>query len=136
MSYGVSAALQQAVYQQLSNDASITALVGSAVYDTIPSGTLPDTYVSLGPEVVRDRSDKTGSGANHIFEVSVVTTIAGFATAKSVGAAISDALHRADMALSRGTLVGLVFVRADAKRIGSGDTRRIDLKFRARVDDS
>jgi len=136
MSYGVSAALQQAVYQRLASDTSLGSLVGAAIYDTIPSGMLPDIYVSLGPEQVRDRSDRTGSGATHIFVVSVITTLAGFSVAKAVGAAISDALHRADLTLSRGSLVGMSFLRADAKRVGTGDTRRIDLKFRARVDDS
>lgn len=136
MSYGVSAALQQAVYQKLASDLALGSLVGTAIYDTIPSGALPDIYVSLGPEEVRDRSDQSGSGANHVFIVSIITTIAGFSVAKTVGAAISDALHRADLVLTRGHLIGLNFVRADAKRVGTGDTRRIDLRFRARVEDS
>lgn len=134
MSYGVSAALQGAVYQRLTGDAALTALVGSAIYDALPSGTLPDLYVSLGPEEARDRSDKTGAGALHLFTISVVSAAAGFQAAKDAAAAVSDALVDAPLSLTRGTLVSLQFDRARAQRLTDG-TRRIDLRFRARVDD-
>lgn len=135
MSYGVAAALQEGVYQRLAGDPALAALVGAAIYDVVPSGTVPGTYVSLGPEDVRDRSDATGGGAEHRFTVSVVTDAAGFQTAKNAAAAISDALIGAPIALARGRLVGLDFLRARARRVQKGDVRRIDLTFRARVED-
>lgn len=136
MSYGVAEALQGAVYQQLAGDATLSALVGSDIYDAIPSGSVPSLYVALGPEVARDRSDKTGAGAEHDFVVSVVTDSAGFAQAKAAAAAVSDALVDADLSLARGTLVYLNFVKAEAVRIGTGSERRINLTFRARVEDT
>jgi hypothetical protein len=136
MSYGVSSALQAAVYQHLVNDSALATLVGSAIYDALPSGTLPSTYVTLGPEDVRERSDKTGHGALHALTISVVTDTAGFQAAKDVAAAISDALVDTDLALGRGTLIYLNFDRAIAKLEGTGTQRRIDLRFRARVQDS
>jgi hypothetical protein len=136
MSYSVSAALQAAVYQALIGDASLAGLVGTAIYDAIPTGTLPVTYVTLGPEIVRDRSDKSGYGAEHKFTISVVTETAGFGAAKAVAAAVSDVLNDADLSLSRGRLVALRFNRATAKRIGLGATRQIDLRFSARVEDA
>ena len=136
MSYGVAVALQAAVYQKLVADAPLGALVGSAIYDAVPSGSLPETYVTLGAEDVRDRSDKTGGGALHVFTVSVISTAAGYEDAKLAAAAISDALVDADLSLSRGELVFLRFARARARQVQSGDTRRIDLTFRARVDDT
>ena len=58
------------------------------------------------------------------------------AFAKAVAAAISDTLVDADLTLSRGRLVGLWFERATARRSGTaGSARRIDLRFRARVED-
>lgn len=135
MSYGVAAALQAAVYQHLSTDPAVTALVGTAIYDALPTGALPGLYVALGQETARDRSDKTGGGAEHEFTVTVVTDSAGFASAKDVAAAISDALVDADLTLSRGVLVSLNFYRAVAARVETGDTRQINLVFRARVDD-
>jgi uncharacterized protein DUF3168 len=137
MSYGVAAALQSAVYQQLLGDTGVSALVGAAIYDALPQGDLPQTYVSLGPENVRDRSDRTGGGALHLFTVSVVTQTAGFGAAKTVAAAIGDTLIGADLTLNRGRLVGLWFDRASARRTGkAGRIRRIDLRFRARVEDN
>lgn len=136
MSYGVAAALQTAVYQALVADATLTGMVGSAIYDAAPTGSLPSLYVSLGPEDVTDASDKTGAGARHEFTVSVVADAAGFLTAKQVATAISDVLVDADLTLNRGSLVGLYFVSAKARRVQDSDVRRIDLKFRARVEDN
>lgn len=135
MSYGVSAALQTAIYQSLVADAALGDLVGADIYDAIPSGTLPSLYVALGPEVVKDRSDKTGGGAEHEFSVSIVTDSAGFATAKQAAGAVSDALVDAELTLNRGTLIALNFYRAKAIRVGDADERRIDLTFKALVQD-
>ncbi|MFX0542400.1 DUF3168 domain-containing protein [Roseovarius sp. S4756] len=134
MSYGGSAALQTAVYGQLIGNADLSALVGGAIYDAPPAGTLPPLYVTLGPEDVRDRSDATSSGAWHRFTVSVISDAAGFASAKTVAAAVGDALTDAELGLDRGHLAGLHFYRARARRDGA--LRRIDLTFRARVSDA
>jgi len=95
MSYGVSAALQEAVYQHLSADAGVVAEVGANVFDALPSGTLPSLYVILGPEVVKDQSDKTGAGALHEIVVSVVTDVAGFSQAKTAATPIFNPLRSA-----------------------------------------
>lgn len=136
MSYGVAAALQEAVYAHLQGDATLTALIGDAIFDAEPSGTLPTLYVTLGPETVRMKSDVSGSGAQHEFEIGVVTENAGFQAAKEVAAAISDALSGADLVLSRGSLVNIWFYRASAARDEVGTLRRVSLTFRARVDDT
>ena len=136
MSYGVSAALQQAVFQRVQGDAVLTGLVGGDIFDAAPTGTVPTTYVSLGPEDVSDASDKTGAGAVHEFTVSVVTEASGFRNAKDVAAAVSDALIDAPLMLTRGALISLGFLKARAKRVQDGDVRRIDLRFRARVEDN
>jgi hypothetical protein len=135
MSYGVAVALQQAVYQALQADSALSTLVGSAIYDAVPPGIVSGTYVSLGPEDVREASDMTGHGAVHEITVSVVTDAAGFASAKAVATAVSDALVGAEFGLARGALVYLNFHRARARRVQDADVRRIDLKFRARVQD-
>ena len=136
MSYGVSAALQAAIYQRLTANVALAALVGTAIYDNAPSGTILGTYVSLGPEDVRDRSDMIGYGALHMITISVISDAAGFQVAKQVGAAVSDALQGAELILSRGALCYINFDRATARRVGTGETRRIDLRFNARVEDS
>jgi hypothetical protein len=135
MSYAVSGALQSAVFAALSGNAGLVGLVGSAIYDAVPAGTVPDLYVRLGTETVREASDGSGAGAVHFLTVSVITTNPGFASAKAAATAVSDALHDADLALTRGTLVSMQFERATARRIDAASARQIDLRFRARVSD-
>jgi len=135
MSYAVSGALQSAVFQRLANDPTLVGLVGTNVFDALPAGAVPPLYVALGPEKAADASDQTGGGALHEFTVSVVTESAGFAVAKETAGAVSDALVDAALTLARGTLVSLRFHKATAARVGTADTRRIDLIFRARVCD-
>ena len=134
MSYAVAAALQAAVYSQLSGDTALGAIVGTAVYDAVPAGTLPAIYVTL--ETARDRSDMTGRGAAHDLRISVISDAQGFQQAKEAAAAVSDALDAVPPALSRGRLVGLWFRQAKATLDRSDGTRRIDMIFRARVEDN
>jgi len=134
MSSAASPSLQQAVYQHLAADTAVIALVGADIYDALPVGTPPALYISLGPEIVLDASSQSGPGARHDFVISVIADTSGFHEAKSVAAAICDALVDAPLLLSRGVLVGLWFLKAKAARSGRGDVRRIDLTFRVRVD--
>ncbi|AXI47041.1 DUF3168 domain-containing protein [Sulfitobacter sp. SK012] len=135
MSYAMASALQTAVFGALASDVALAGLVGTAIYDAVPSGALPEIYVRLGSETVTDASDATGAGAVHRFTVSVITANPGFASAKLAAAAVSDVLHNADLALNRGRLVSLRFDRATASRIDTASARQIDLRFRARVQD-
>jgi len=135
MSYGVSAALQSAVFDALVDNADLSLLIGGAIFDAEPSGSLPNAYISLGPEQVRNRSDKSGSGALHEFIISVISETPGFAAAKTIAVIVGDILVDAELTLSRGELVSLSFQKAKAARIEKGKKRRIDLTFRARVSD-
>lgn len=134
MSLASTAALQTAVYTALTGDMQVTALTGGAIFDALPPGPVPALYVSLGPERVSDASDVVGDGAVHDFPITVISDGAGFHAAKEVAAAISDALTGADLVLSRGSLTALNFLRSRARRVG--DTREIEIWFRAFVDSS
>lgn len=136
MSYAVSEALQTALYQELTGDTLLGEMVGSAIYDALPSGTLPALYVTLGPERVRSAGDSSGTLERHDVSIAVVTTGAGFAQAKAAAGRICDVLAGAELALSRGVLIALRFTRARARRTGTGETRQIDLIFRAEIDDA
>lgn len=132
----LSDALQRGVFETLSADAALQAIVGAEIHDGRPAGPVPDLFVTLGPEEVRDRSDKTRRGAEHRFEVMVVTTRDGFQDAKAAAAAIGDALDEARPVLTRGRVVSLHFLRARARRLRAGQTRAIEMTFRAIVEDS
>lgn len=131
MSYQAAAALQSAVYAQLSG---FPALIGVTVLDAMPPGAVPGSFVLIGPEEVRDQSDKSFAGAEHRFEVSVISDASGFMTAKTIAAAVSEALVDAPLVLATGTLVSLRFMKAQAARLEEGAVRRIDMTFRARID--
>ncbi len=136
MSYGASSALQAGVYQLLTGDAALQALVGSAVYDEVPPGPVSGTYVSLGAGEVRDLSDVSGGIGEHRFDVSVISDAEGFSVAKAAAEAVSDALVDAVPVLARGRVVNLSFVSARARRVRAGQARRIDMIFRAIVEDN
>lgn len=130
MSYGLAAALQAAIYQRLT-----TALPALPIHDALPAGGGSGTFVLLGPEEVLDAGDGSGAGAEHRLVISVISDAEGFLQAKDIAVQISDALVGADLTLSRGRLVYLRFLRAQARRLEAGAARRIDLRLVARVQD-
>lgn len=131
MSYAAAAALQGAVFQRL---AGWSGLTGVSVVDALPPRTGKGTFILLGPETVTDQSDRSGPGAEHQFQVVIISDAKGFMAAKTAASQVSAALVGASFTLTTGTLVGLTFVRAAAKRLNTGDSRRIDLTFRARIE--
>ena len=135
MSYGTAGALQAAVFQLLAADAGVTALVGAGVHDEMPPGPVSGTFISLGEGETRDLSDKTGGIAEHRIGVSVISDAEGFAEAQAAAGAVSDALVDAAPPLSRGRVVSFGFLKARARRVRAGQLRRIDLTFRAIVED-
>lgn len=135
MTYAIGASLQRAVFARLVGEAEIIEIVGPNIYDAVPPGTEPDVFVLIGEEVVRDRSTKTSDGAYHDFTVSVFAKQQGFANSKVLAAIICDSLLVADLSLDRGRVTGLWFRRARTRRGRAPDRRRIDLQFRAHVED-
>lgn len=137
MSYGAGVALQAAVYQHLRDDPALADLVGDAIFDAMPVSAPSGVYVSLGPEDVRDAGDATARGSMHDFVISVMAgsdSGAGFGALKEAAVAIADALEPGGLALSRGRLAGMWFLRANARRVKNGAARQVDLTFRARID--
>lgn len=137
MSYGAGVALQAAVYQHLRADPVLRDLVGDAIFDAMPVEAPSGVFVSLGEEEARDASDATARASRHDFVVSVMAGSdagAGFGAVKAAAVAVADALEQGRLALSRGNLAGLRFLRAKARRMKSGAARQVDLTFRARID--
>ncbi|MEM9579973.1 MAG: DUF3168 domain-containing protein [Pseudomonadota bacterium] len=129
----LSDALQTAIYSRLAGDAPLATLVGAHVYDAVPAGPLPDIYVLIGEEAVKDASDKLAQGALHDVKISVISSVDSFLALKEAAAAITSAMDAPVLTLSRGAVAGLWFRGAQSKRNAAGQ-RRIDLSFRVRVD--
>ena len=135
MTYAAGRSLQTAIYDRLVSDAGIDALLAGAVFDDVPIDA-PNLFVAIGPERVRGVGDSSGEGAVHELTISAVTRREGYLAAKAVAVAVSDSLAGTELTLARGRLVSLRFVRAETKRDKAEGTRRIDLIFRARTDDT
>lgn len=134
MSYTLSDVLQTAVFGALSQDAELTALVNGAIYDALPSGGIPQLYITLGTERVRDRSDYETRAALHEFAIIVVSDAPGFLTAKQAATRVSEILDNGDLSLSRGRLVRLDFHKANARL--RDNRREVEIWFRAFVEDT
>lgn len=134
MTYALGESLQMAVYSRLAGDPSLDEAVGGAIFDAVPSSA-PDLFVALGPEQARGRSDQSGQGAVHDIRISVVTIRDGYMAAKKVAGLVSDALVGMDLPMTRGRMVSMRFLKANARRDKGEGTRRIDLWFRARLDE-
>ncbi len=139
MTYALSQALQVAIYDHLSNDPTLTGLVGAEIHDAplaVPVADVPDVHVTIGEERVRDGSTKTSDGAEHDFTVTVHTKAGGFSRAKEAAGAICDALIDTPLVLSRGVLINLRFLFARADRDRASAPRRVALRFRAVLEDT
>ena len=137
MSYAGSEALQRAVYQRLIANPGVTAQVGTEIYDAAPpidAAAQPEVYIHFGSERVRDVGSQTSRSARHDFSIFVQAGTTGFLRAKAAAGAVCDALIDAEMPLSRGELVGLSFVSAEARRGPAPTRRQIELRFRATID--
>ncbi|MEE9455220.1 MAG: DUF3168 domain-containing protein [Paracoccaceae bacterium] len=139
MSVALSGELQGAVYGALAADVGLAALVGAEIYDApLPlGGALPlGEHVTLGEEVVKPFDTVTSSGGVHDFDVLVHSSANGFSAAKAVSAAVGTVLIDASLSLASGNLVSLRFLKARAKRGVAPELRRIEMRFRAVVENT
>lgn len=125
----LSLALQEAIHGQLS-----AALPDEVpVFDAVPTGGLPETYVLLGEGEARPARRVPGV-QEHFAQVVIVTQQRGFATAKAIAAMVSDALAVPPI-LSEGRALSMRLVRERARRGKGQARRRVELTFRARIAD-
>lgn len=137
MSYHLSASLQRAIYQRLSSNPEVAALVGAAIHDAPVALRADDAsadYVTLGEESVRANDTKTSRGAIHDFTVTAHSARDGFERVKRIAGAVCASLVDAPLELDAGRLVALRFLQAKAERGRAPEKRRVALRFRAVVD--
>ncbi|SET83474.1 DUF3168 domain-containing protein [Oceanicella actignis] len=136
MTYALSLVLQEGVWQALANAPQLVGLIDGRVYDAPPHAAAPDAsdlpYVTLGDEEAEAWSAGGLEGAVHDLTISVHARGEGFAEAKRIGAAISEALTEAPPPLAQGRVAMVEFLSARTRRLSDG-RRRIDLRFRFRV---
>jgi hypothetical protein len=139
VTYALSWPLQKAVYERLSADPAVAAIAPGRIFDAPPPLAGPaeeePLHAIIGDESVRDWSSAERGGAAHVLGVSVFAAERSFAEAKRLAGAISEALTRGGLAPERGRVVSLAFLSARTRREAKGRVRRIDLRFRALVED-
>lgn len=131
-----SAALQSGIYQTLSNATSISNLIGTNIFDAVPSGLVAETYVLIGEEKVISKADFNNGATRHDVTINVVSSASGFSDAKIVASEICNVLDGAAMVLSAGNLRNIQFRMARSRRDTGATERRIDLVFRALIDEA
>ena len=138
MTYALAWPLQRAVYHRLATDLAVSALVGDRIHDAPPpeAGPAAGPYLTIGDETAKDWSTQTDRGAEHAIAITVHAASEGFAEAKRITAAVSDALLRDGLSLDRGHVVCIGFLGAETKRAEDGRLRQIALRFRVLVEDT
>lgn len=139
MTYVLAEPLQRAIFNALTGDPALQALVGTDIYDAplpLDGKSMPPDYITIGGETVSNRGSKTEPGALHDFDVVVHSNAPGFVNSKKIAGAVCDVLLDAQLTLSRGQLIYLRFLKARADVGVPPARRRISLKFRAFVEDS
>jgi len=140
MTYALAWPLQQSVFQLLAADPQVGALAGTRIYDSPPQASglsgLEEIYIALGDERAEDWSTADGAGAVHVLTISIVAPRAGFAEAKQLAGAVSDAMLSATLAPVRGRVVTVNFIDARTLRAVRDNILQIEMRFRLALEDT
>ena len=121
--------MQQAIYQLLSTDSTLSSLV-TGVYDHVPAGTaLP--YITIGDATSRDWSTKTSSGSQLLFTIHAYSAEGGRKQVTDIMTRVYDLLHQGTLSLTSHTLVAVRFELGDIERERDGEIYHGRVRFRA-----
>lgn len=129
MTYFSHFSLQQVLYQTLSGDSALSALV-TGVFDHVPQATAYP-FVTLGEASIRDWSNLENAGTEQQITLRVWSREAGRKEAADIMERIVAVLQNADLSVSGQTLVLLKFVSSSIELQNDGLTTRGSLIFRA-----
>ena len=123
--------LQKGIYQTLSQDTSITGLLGGTnIYDDAPqSADYP--YLTFGQSVARDWSTGTEDGLEHILTLHVWSRAGGKKETHEIIEAIRQALKAAPVAINDHALVNLRHEFSEARQDPDGETYHGIVRYRA-----
>jgi hypothetical protein len=123
--------LQKAIFDALSADAALTALLEPGrIYDDVPQGS-PLPYISLGQATAQDWSTGSEEGTEHLLTVHVWSGARGKKQAHEILGAIRAALHDRPLTLAGHRLVNLRHEHSEVRRAPDGETIHGLARFRA-----
>ncbi|MFV2093451.1 MAG: DUF3168 domain-containing protein [Hyphomicrobiales bacterium] len=122
--------LQTALYQTLSTDTALVALLGGArVYDDVPPGA-DFPYVVIGENLNRDWSTGSDTGDEHGLTIHTWSRAAGRKQSLDLIAAIRAALDTGTLTLSQNRVVNLGFEFAQTRLDGDAQTIHGVIRYR------
>jgi hypothetical protein len=124
-------ALQKAIFERLSGDAALTALLGpDGVTDRLLArARLP--LVAIRAIDSTDRSTGTDMDEEHAVVLEVWSDAAGHLETQAIAAAVKVALHDADLTLDGHHLVSLLHRTTRLSRDSKTRFHRAEMRFRA-----
>jgi len=123
---------QQAVYQALTGDASLMALV-SNVYDRVPENAV-FPYVTIGDAVGRDWSTTTSAGMEYRLALQLFSRGGGRKQAAGIMERLYAVLHDATLTVTGQTLVLLRYESSAIRLEDDGVTHRGVFVLRALIE--
>jgi hypothetical protein len=125
--------LQGAVYSRLTTYAGVTALVGTRVYDRVPSdAALP--YISFGPVTATSDDADCIDGLSISMQIDVWSTEPGYVEAQAIAGAVRAALGGDDLTLVSNALVTIEHRQTRLMRDPDGLTSHAAISFDAFVE--
>ncbi|MDX2073484.1 MAG: DUF3168 domain-containing protein [Alphaproteobacteria bacterium] len=134
MTYFSQFSLQQSLYQQLTGDTTLMALV-SGIFDHVPQGTAYP-FVTIGEAAIRDFSNAEKQGTEQQVTLRIYSREAGRKQASAIMERIVTLLNSADLTVSGQTLRSLRFLSSNIVLQDDGLTYRGTLIFRALLNEA
>lgn len=126
--------LQQALYQALASDVSLTNQLGGAkIYDHVPQRTnLP--YVTIGMTLEQEWNTSTEEGREHVITFHSWTENKGRKQALEILALIEQAIEAASLLMINHVLVNKVFEFNEVRRDPDGETIHGITRYRMKTE--
>lgn len=121
--------LQKAIYQTLTDDITLMAMI-TGVFDYVPQD-IVHPYITLGNAEIADWSSKTTNGTAQIVALYVFSRSAGRKQAADIMERIYTLLHQVGIAVSGQTLVMMRFINSEITQEADGLSYKGAMKFRA-----
>ena len=121
--------LQQAIYQQLTGDSTLMALV-TGVFDRPPQGTA-FPYITIGEFTGRDWSTKTTTGMEYVVNLHAWSREGGRKQAAQIMERLHTLLYQASLSVTGQTLVSMRFSGSNILLENDGWTYHGTMQFNA-----
>jgi hypothetical protein len=126
--------LQSAIYDKLTSDATLTALIKGVYADVqqpLDSGSdAPFPFVTIGSDNLAPWDSKTFFGTEALCQIDIWSRSNNFLEAKSIGSAIHDALHHQPLTIADASHVMTVQQSSVYSKDPDGHTKRGMLMFK------